>query len=245
MLHRIHRALTPLIATLLLVLGTTTAAAQAPPLTFYGAQSGKETLDQSDGGGNPFASALIDVLARPSLRLGQLPSLLAQLTKAKSGGLQVVDGPAFALPKTWRLHAGPGGGRRVALVIVFSRYDPAQGAPQLPGAAGDATRVTDAFKAAGFDTQLVLDPDRDAYIAALEDFSRTSAKADASALYTTGHGVEVGGKIYLLPGNYPVKAGSSALESNAIPVASMIGTGKARSANLFFFAGCRNNPFGS
>jgi len=37
------------------------------PLHFYASQSGAETLDQGEGGGNPFASALIELLGRPTI----------------------------------------------------------------------------------------------------------------------------------------------------------------------------------
>jgi hypothetical protein len=38
----------------------------------------------------------------------------------------------------------------------------------------------------------------------LADFTTRSIDSDAAVIYMTGYGVEVGGTVYLLPGDYPV-----------------------------------------
>src|SRR5690242_9993313 len=65
----------------------------ADALVFYACTSGKQTLDRDEGGGNPFASSLIDILARPRLRLAELPVALRELTRKKSRGFQSADVP--------------------------------------------------------------------------------------------------------------------------------------------------------
>ena len=58
---------------MLLALGAISVpSARAETLTFHASQSGMQTLDQGEGGGNPFASALIEVLGRKSVRLAEL-----------------------------------------------------------------------------------------------------------------------------------------------------------------------------
>jgi hypothetical protein len=44
-----------------------TRDALAEPIYLYASQKGKPTLDQGEGGGNPFASALVELLSRKTL----------------------------------------------------------------------------------------------------------------------------------------------------------------------------------
>jgi hypothetical protein len=69
------------------------APADAEVLIFHGSSAGRPTLDEGEGGGNPFATALIDILARPSVALAELPAAIKELTAMKSGGYQVADVP--------------------------------------------------------------------------------------------------------------------------------------------------------
>ncbi len=57
----------------------------------YASQSGRATLDQGEDGGNPFASALIELLSKPSLSLDQLLDQIVTITYQKSGGYQLPD----------------------------------------------------------------------------------------------------------------------------------------------------------
>src|SRR5262245_54747053 len=74
------------------------APADADVLVFHGARSGQQTLDAGDGGGNPFASAFIDVLAKPSVRLSELPAAIRKITERKSKGFQIADVPRTVTP---------------------------------------------------------------------------------------------------------------------------------------------------
>jgi hypothetical protein len=56
------------------------AEAFPSPLLFYASQSGQLTLDNSDRRGSPFATELIELLARPGLTLTALPAQLSELT---------------------------------------------------------------------------------------------------------------------------------------------------------------------
>ncbi len=68
--------------------------ARAEAFVFHAAQSGQQTLDTGEGGGNPFASALVEILSRPSMALSKLPAALQDLTSKKSRGFQSADVPA-------------------------------------------------------------------------------------------------------------------------------------------------------
>jgi len=244
MLHPICRRVT--LASLVALSFTGMACAQsntAPPLMFYAASSGKTTLDQGEGGGNPFASALIDLLGRPGLTLAEFATQLTALTSAKSRGRQTPQVPEAAVAGPWIASPKPETERRFALVFVFSDYQASGGAPSLPGAARDAQRIATALRAAGFDTEIALDPGRQNVRQLLEAFSKRSAQADIGLFYTTGHGLEVDGTVYVLPGDFPVAKGNTALASHALRLSDVAAAAKARGANFVFYGGCRDNPF--
>jgi hypothetical protein len=61
-------------------------------------------------------------------------------------------------------------------------------------------------------------------------------------IYTTGHGVEVKGQIYVLPENYPLKERNAALKDRALALSEIARAAQAREANLVFYGGCWDDP---
>ena len=231
---------------LVLVAGLCPAAtgqAHAETLLFHASSSGKQTLDQGEGGGNPFATSLVEMLAQPRAELWDLPTTLQRLTVQKSGGFQTPDVPAGVARPDWSLVPATSGERRIALVLVVSDYTASGGAPSLSGAKTDAQRIATALQRAGFATEVALDLDLASMRRKLTDFASRSAQYDAAAIYVTGHGVEVARTVYLLPGDYPVALKDAALHDRAIRLADIAGSVHARHVNLVFYGGCRDNPF--
>lgn len=142
----------------------------------------------------------------------------------------------------WVLNPTPRGEKRVALVLTFSDYSASDGAPSLPGAAQDASRVARAFENADFIVTRAHDPTRAQLPGILADFARTSARADVAAIYSTGHGVEVDGVQYVLHRDHRIGDGIAGLAS-AARWQDIARSASARRLDLTFWAGCRNNPF--
>ena len=222
-----------------------THSARPPALLYYGTQSGDQTFDADADGGNPFASALIEALARPRLGLAELGPALRELTSAKSSGQQTPEVPLRGVSASWPLLLPAADDSRIALVLVVSDYAMSGGAPSLPGVRHDAQRVTFALRQAGFVTEIALDLDLKATRQRLAAFRERSWGADTALVYSTGHGVEVGGQVFLLPGDYPTGQRNAALTSRAIRLAEVVEAAQARRANLVLYAGCRDNPFGN
>lgn len=213
------------------------------PLIFLASQSGQQTLDADAEGGNPFASALIELLQDADMTLARLPTALQSLTARKSGGMHTPDVPVGVGDTSLRFGRRAASERRLALVIVVSDYAASPGAQSLPGARHDAGRIAAALERSGFNTQIVIDRRRTEFRQALADFAARSALADFAAIYTTGHGVEVGGQVHLLMGDYPIDKGSTALASNSVRLEEIAASARARRGNLVFYGGCRDNPF--
>ena len=134
------------------------------------------------------------------------------------------------------------GESRKALVLVISDYEKA-GLLSLSGAARDADRIFKALTDAGFATKLALDLDHAGIEGELIAFGAQSRSAGAAVIYTTGHGVEVDGRVYLLPADYPAQQGNAALSARAMPLRDIADSIHARAVNLVFYGGCREDSF--
>jgi uncharacterized caspase-like protein len=216
-------------------------SASGEPLVFKASASGHQTLDQGEGGGNPFASSLIEILRQGEVRLADLPEKLRALTIKKSQGYQTPDVPEIAEGRDWRLVPRISEEKRMALVLVVSNYD-RSGAASLPGAAHDAQRVGAALSKVGFETELALNFDLQGMREKLKAFEVASSRYDVAAIYTTGHGVEFSGAVYLVPGDFPLSQGDSALPSHALALSEIAKAARAQKVNLVFYGACRNDP---
>lgn len=213
-------------------------------LVYYATRSGGTTLDTGEGGGNPFASALIDVAGEKGLELRSLERRLREVTRVKSSGVQVVESFGDTAVPSWRIGASLSETeRRAALVLVVSDYSGLRAGATLFGAARDERRIAAMLAQHGFSVEQGVGPRREELVQALASFKRRSQRADVAVVYSTGHGVEVDGVVYLLPGDYPLRGGlgTAELRRHAIGVPRMANAASAAKQNLVFFAGCRSH----
>lgn len=217
----------------------------APRLVCYATRSGGTTLDQDAAGGNPFASALIEAAGQHDLQLSILPTRLHELTAAKSYGHQFTEGFGdMSLPNwSFRDPAGAGQEWREALVLVVSDYSGSSLGPPLLGAARDERRIAVMLAQYGFSVIQGIGPSRSALTQALASFGRRSLRSEIGVLYSTGHGVELDGEVYLLPADYPLRQGFEGpqLKRHAVSVTQMARAACALNQNIIFFAGCRTH----
>jgi hypothetical protein len=223
------------LAAVLAVAGSGAAPAAAQLRTIYATESGEPAGDFDRRGGNPFASALITALEQPE---DNLREQLAYDTLTFSDGRQAPE--THAIDGATRL-APAEGEQAVALVLVFADYGDEEGLVSLPGAAFDAYRVGRALSDVGYDVRTVIAADAQGFGDALDAFALEAEGADRSLLYTTGHGVEVDGAIYILP---PEAERSTNMLDRAIPLADVKQVMKGEGNRLLIYAGCRDNPLG-
>jgi hypothetical protein len=211
------------------------------PLIYYAGEAGRLTTDRDRLGGNPFASALVEVLQDRELTLEEFGRRLAVATARHSGGWQRPDFPKRVPSPGWPI-AEARGERRLALALVSADYSKA-GAPSLPGAALDARRVPEALGQAGFETETVFDGTRETVMAALADFARRSQFADAALIYVGGHGLQHGRTVYWLLADQPLPTSAVDLGRSAMAIPAIAASARARAVNLILYAACRNAPF--
>lgn len=131
-------------------------------------------------------------------------------------------------------------GPRVALVVGVGDY---VNAPRLPNPPRDARAIDEALKRLGFDSELVLDPDRLQLEAAVRRLGDRSRGADAALFFYAGHAIELAGRNWLLPKSVELRDDRSvrfeAVEMDAVLEQT---AGHAR-VNFLFLDACRDNPF--
>jgi hypothetical protein len=152
--------------------------------------------------------------------------------------LHLVGAACWALAITF---ASPAEARRVALVIGNADYK--IGSLQNP--VSDASAVAEAFeKRLGFD-KVILGKNLgfNGFRAALNELAREAAGADIGVVYFAGHGMEVGGKNFLIPVDATL-ARAGALDLEAIPLETVLAQLEGvRELKLVILDACRNNPF--
>ncbi len=151
--------------------------------------------------------------------------------------------PVSAPPIDARPAADVDVGVRVALVIGNSAY---KFAPVLPNPQRDATAVGAMFRAAGF-RQVIVETNLDVVSMrrSLRAFADKAADADIAIVYFAGHGVEIGGRNYLVPVDAALSTDLDARDE-AIELDRVLELlDPARRLKLVLLDACRDNPFAS
>jgi len=131
-------------------------------------------------------------------------------------------------------------GRRVALVIGNSAY---KAMPVLRNPTNDATDVANALKNIGFETVVATDLTRAEMDQAVDRFSRIANGADVALVYYSGHGMQFGGKNYLLPIDADLQNLADINRYRLLPVDDLVDVlQSAKGPQLIVLDACRNNP---
>ncbi len=132
--------------------------------------------------------------------------------------------------------------RGVALVIGQSAYKTL--AP-LDNARRDARGMDDLLDTLGFEVTRVLDADADELRRELADFVDEAAGADAALVYYAGHGVELGGRNFLLPTDTDLRSPEVA-GASLVPVADLLeALARTVPVTIVLLDACRTDVFPS
>jgi tetratricopeptide (TPR) repeat protein len=139
------------------------------------------------------------------------------------------------------LHAAavPPHGRRVALAIGNSDY---RYAPKLANPTNDESDFAQVLRRLGFDVVAGTNLDRHGMDDAIREFGRKLDGADLALFFYAGHGLQVGGRNYLVPVDAKLeRAGDLALD--AVDISTVLAQMEAeKRVNLVFLDACRDNP---
>jgi tetratricopeptide (TPR) repeat protein len=129
--------------------------------------------------------------------------------------------------------------RRVALVIGNGNY---RYAPKLANPINDETDFAGVLRQLGFDVVAGTDLDRHGMDDAVRAFGRKLEGADLALFFYAGHGLQVGGKNYLVPVDAKLeRVGDLALD--AVEIGTVMAQMEAEPrVNLVFLDACRDNP---
>lgn len=131
---------------------------------------------------------------------------------------------------------------RVALVVGNGAY---RHTSPLANPANDARLMAESLKVAGFAVDVVIDADQTSMKRALVDFGRRLRDSKAVGLfYYAGHGVQVGGRNYLIPVDANIQD-ETELGIESVSLDEFLATMERAEnrINIVVLDACRNNPF--
>jgi uncharacterized caspase-like protein len=129
---------------------------------------------------------------------------------------------------------------RVALVIGNSAY---KNAAMLPNPSNDAAAVAQALRKIGFEVVEGRDLPKRAMEEKIIEFSRKLDRASLGLFFYAGHGMQIGGRNYLLPIDAALERPGD-LSFETIDLSQVLGQMEAeKRVNLVFLDACRDNPF--
>ena len=128
---------------------------------------------------------------------------------------------------------------RVALVFGNGAY---RHVPALTNPGNDATDMAAALRRIGFDVVEGRDLDKRGMEAKIIEFSRKLDAANLALFFYAGHGLQVGGKNYLVPVDAKVERAAD-LGFETIDVSQVLAQMEGdKRVNLVFLDACRDNP---
>jgi uncharacterized caspase-like protein len=128
---------------------------------------------------------------------------------------------------------------RVALVLGNGAY---QSVAPLPNPSNDAADIAQALRRIGFEVIEGRDLEKRAMEEKIRDFGRKLDKADVALFFYAGHGLQVGGKNYLVPIDAKLERAGD-LNFETVEVGLVLGQMEAdKRVNLVFLDACRDNP---
>jgi len=140
----------------------------------------------------------------------------------------------------WVLTVDVAADERVALVIGNDDY---QSSWKLTNAVSDAKRVGDVLeKELGLRVIRRNNLKHSEWLDTLDELGKAVVRADWVVVYYAGHGIQMGGKNYLVPVDVDLK-GEGDLRRTVSLDALLVEVNRAQKLGLVILDACRNNPF--
>ncbi len=128
-------------------------------------------------------------------------------------------------------------GKRVALVIGNSNYPNSP----LKNPVNDATDMATELRVLGFDVTLKTDLSFSSFESTLQNFQNKANNAEVALLYYAGHGMEIGGRNYLIPVDAPLGMGDQ-LKYKSVDANYALDIISGADKKIIILDACRNKP---
>lgn len=170
-------------------------------------------------------------MRKHGVRIGVFATLVAVL----------VSGAAGVQERRMELSSGAAGTKRTALVIGNGAY---QTSP-LKNPVNDATDMAARLRALGFEVTLKVNAGKRDMEEAIRVFGDTLKGGGVGMFYFAGHGMQVGGRNYLIPVDARIETQSD-VEYEGVDAGRVLGKMEdaGNAFNIVVLDACRNNPFG-
>jgi len=199
-------------------------------------------VEDGDGKNSPFTTALLEHLGDPDDIAVVLRKVGEKVSKITNGRQQPVGYTSLA-GGTLVLSAIKSNSGKVtnahALVIGNSAY---ANSLKLRNPTNDARAMSEKLKGLSFKVTEALDTDRVTLITVLSQFYKTSANADLTLLFYSGHGVQIKGTNYMLPIDVNVNVLQQNIQVEGVSFDSVV-ENMPGTAKLIFLDANRDNPF--
>jgi tetratricopeptide (TPR) repeat protein len=194
---------------------------------------------------DPRNQRALEGVRRVETALGRAPQPAPQAASPQPTSPPAPQQSAAATPQAPAAPAAPAPrpqaqtGSRVALVIGNGAY---RHSTRLPNPANDATDVAAALRRLGFDVVDGRDLDKRGMEDRLREFGRKLDHATLALFFYAGHGLQVGGKNYLVPVDARLeRAGDLGLDT--VDLGQVLAQMESEQrVNLVFLDACRDNP---
>jgi hypothetical protein len=176
------------------------------------------------------------------LQVAAIGLIVSRAVAAKASAFRVFLLCVLACASMCILASDPAlAGRRVALVIGNSAY---RNAGVLPNTSNDAKAIAALFTKAGFDfVDLRQDLGVVDFKRAIRGFMSEAGSADIAVVYYAGHGIESGGKNYLIPIDAKLATDFDADDETVMLDRVIAALEPAHQLRLVILDACRENPF--
>jgi uncharacterized caspase-like protein len=130
--------------------------------------------------------------------------------------------------------------KRTALVIGISDYETI---PVLPNTVNDAQLIETTLERLDFDVMRLTNPSLEEMRDALRAFAFQAEISDVALVYFSGHGMEVGGRNFLVPADSQARNRQEVANTSLTLTEVLAAVDKARQLRVVILDSCRDDPF--
>jgi TPR repeat protein len=148
--------------------------------------------------------------------------------------------PVFVVMFAIIAAAGASAETRVALVVGIADYEKL---PDLKNTVSDGRLLQTTLAELDFKVTSLMNPGLETLREKITQFQFQAETADVALVYFAGHGMEVGGRNFLIPADSPAQSREGVAEASISLDDILAAVDRARQLRIVILDSCRNDPF--